>query len=33
MKINHLSKPLLLLIAIACIGMLAVGLYLQLQLH
>jgi disulfide bond formation protein DsbB len=33
MKINHLSKPLLLLIALACIGMLAVGLYLQLRLE
>ncbi len=33
MKINHLSKPLLLLIALASIGMLAVGLYLQLRLE
>ena len=33
MNIHRLSKPLLLLIALACISMLAVGLYLQLQLE
>lgn len=32
MKIQPLSKPLLLLIALACSAMLAVGLYLQLKL-
>lgn len=33
MNISALGKPLLLLISLACIGMLAVGLYLQLQLE
>ena len=33
MNISVLGKPLLLLISLACIGMLAVGLYLQLQLE
>jgi len=33
MKIHQFSKPLLLLIALACIGMLGVGLYLQLKLE
>ena len=33
MNISALGKPLLLLISLACVGMLAVGLYLQLQLE
>jgi len=33
MNISVLGKPLLLLISLACVGMLAVGLYLQLQLE
>lgn len=33
MNIDHFKKPLLLLIALACIAMLAVGLYLQLKLE
>ncbi len=33
MKIHPIRKPLLLLIALACTGMLAVGLYLQLKLE
>lgn len=33
MKIHPIRKPLLLSIALACIGMLAVGLYLQLKLE
>lgn len=33
MKLYSLRKPLLLMIALACIGLLAVGLYLQLRLE
>jgi disulfide bond formation protein DsbB len=33
MQTNRLAKPLLLLVAVACIGMLGVGLYLQLALE
>jgi protein dithiol:quinone oxidoreductase len=33
MQINQLAKPLLLLVAIACIAMLGIGLYLQLAME
>ncbi len=33
MQTNRLAKPLLLLVAVACMGMLGVGLYLQLALE
>ena len=33
MQINQLAKPLLLLVAIACIAMLGIGLYLQLEME
>jgi disulfide bond formation protein DsbB len=33
MQTNRIAKPLLLLVALACIGMLGVGLYLQLVLE